>query len=97
MRLKGYSLQKSMVFLRNPFCIYLSACNLLLCVYLYKEIGFKKYPTVILLINSYAYKRALYWSWVFSGDQDQPSQNAASDQGCHYLPSGSLNEIVTSN
>ena len=48
--LKGYSSQKSIDFLLNPFCIKLvtihfSACNFAI-VYLYKEIKFK--PNIVL-------------------------------------------------
>ena len=52
-RLKGYSSQKSIDFLLNPFCIKLvtiqfSACNFAI-VYLYKEIKFK--PTISVIAH----------------------------------------------
>ena len=55
-RLKGYSLQKSIEFLLNPFCIKLvtihfSACNFAI-VYLYKEIEFK--PNVVCFVVRYS-------------------------------------------
>ena len=54
-RLKGYSSQKSIDFLLNPFCIKLvtfhfSACDFAI-VYLYKEIKFK--PTFSQLVTLY--------------------------------------------
>ena len=61
-RLKGYSSQKSVDFLLNPFCIervtiHFSACNFAI-VYLYKEIKFK--PTIR---NSYQFPNVPSHEW----------------------------------